>query len=150
MFSKSKEAVMYLLVNTGPITKTKLIKLLFLADKEALNHYGESITNLKYVKYFYGPYPREIEDILSDLYAHNYIYYTQELTFDGKLYYLVSPKQKIDPQDFKRLSESEKYILKKVATKFGMKTLGEILDIVYELEEVKNAEFGQRILVISM
>jgi hypothetical protein len=51
----------------GAPTKTKLLKLLYLADVENWRDHGQRLTNLDWIFYLYGPWNREYDELLSEM-----------------------------------------------------------------------------------
>jgi len=142
--SKGEEATRYILEKVDNISKTKLIKLLFLADRSFLktNKADLSITGFRYVRYFYGPYSVEIEDVVGSLSIKGLIEYRKHITPKDEVYLISKTDKKVK---FEHLKEEEKKTLAKIAEEFGSKSLPEILDKIYDLDEVKRAEFGDEI-----
>jgi len=58
------QAIYYLLEQLGPTNKMKLIKLLYLADKYHLIHYGRTLTEDTYYAMNFGPVGSLTRDIL--------------------------------------------------------------------------------------
>ena len=60
--------ILYFVINTkGYITKTQLVKFLYLADLYAVKWQGKQITDLNWVYYQFGPYEEEIDNELERL-----------------------------------------------------------------------------------
>ena len=49
------------------LTKTKLMKLIFLVDYEYYKRHGRTFTGSTYIKYFYGPFSMEIVEIIDEM-----------------------------------------------------------------------------------
>jgi len=66
MCDKLRDVILYFLNRLGVIeSRTKLVKLLYLADVEAKKKLDRTITGLNYIYHFYGPYaPEIIEKVL--------------------------------------------------------------------------------------
>ncbi|AKI96733.1 hypothetical protein IX53_01625 [Kosmotoga pacifica] len=146
---KNEELILNVLKLAGPITKTKLVKLLFLIDNEASAKINKKISSFAYVKYFYGPYPPELEDILSYLSAKGIIHYNENISCNGRRYYLIS----IDSPEYQKrgemaniFSEKEEQIIRSIVNKYKDKSLEDILESVYALDSVEKATFGADIL----
>jgi Protein of unknown function (DUF4065) len=60
----AKLILFFVLKTKGNITKTQLVKFLYLADLYSVKWLGKQITDLKWIRYHYGPYEEEIERIL--------------------------------------------------------------------------------------
>jgi len=146
--------VLFLLSEVGDIVKTKLVKLLFLADYKAREGLGRKISNFEYVRYLYGPYPRDIETVLAYLEAKGVIGYEERINQRGDTYYLIYPKRSDFEESLKAIphgkevapSEEEKAILHEIAEAYGQKSLEEILEEVYDMGVLKEVPFAEPIL----
>lgn len=147
--NKNFAIVTELLRKAGSLTKTKLVKILFLIDLDYYKKKHKKLSNFTYIRYFYGPYPKEIEQILGYLNALGIINYEAHISFEGQTYYLISVNNN---DKFKKLKlhqslDSEaKELIKKIAEKYSKKSLDYILEQVYDLNEVKSKSFGEKIL----
>jgi hypothetical protein len=119
----------YVVDHGGYLTKTKLLKLLYLFDVEYYRVYRQTYTGLEWKFFHLGPWVREFDEIL------------QTLVAQGALIEIVSSKPEFDTK-FYRASEPTRIddlfhsykdvaILKTLLDKWGEKTTGEILDYVY-------------------
>ena len=142
--SDLEKIMIYLIGKAGPITKTKLVKLLYLIDVAYKKSHQKILTGLKYVKYFYGPYSRDIDEALKNLYASNLISYEEHFTADGRRYYLISLKDDVKIPDVDGDVEG---VIDKVVKKYAFKRLDDILDVIYSMDEVKGAKFGEPIRI---
>ncbi|ABQ47733.1 conserved hypothetical protein [Thermotoga petrophila RKU-10] len=131
---KTYEVIRAILRKTGPILKTKLLKLLFLVDYYAIKKIGKQITDLDYKKYFYGPYDKNFELVLNKMYVEGLIHTEEHI---------------IEPGPFEtgkiNLSNEEKEILDEVLQKYGEMTLNEVLEEIYKLDEIKKYSLHSRI-----
>ncbi len=66
---KLEEAILFFLdrANNGHLGKTKLMKLLYYADFDHAEQYGEPITGATYRKYPQGPVPVEASGVLDEM-----------------------------------------------------------------------------------
>ena len=55
------------------VGRTRLMKLLFLVDAIHSRLYGRTATGLKWVRWYYGPFSREVLDAIDDLYEEGLI-----------------------------------------------------------------------------
>lgn len=132
--------VSYVNEHGGYITKTKLLKLLYLFDVEFYRAYGRTFTQFQWKYFHLGPWTREFDPLLDRLLSR------------GKLVGHTSERSEFDTQ-FLRASESvdlrkpvanykEEAILKIVLDTWGTTTTGEILDYVYF--QTEPMEYGIR------
>ncbi len=64
------ELVKYLLKNYGPLPQKKLQKLAYMAEIEYIQKHGKRLSDLSFIKYYYGPYSLDItsiEDLEEDI-----------------------------------------------------------------------------------
>ena len=121
----------------GELGRTRLMKLLYLADYEARRYLGRPLSTLKYVWHYYGPFDASVDAILNKLKADGAIVETPVAYPSGKNGYLYSrgPQEIVptfDPPDLA--------ILSYVCEKYSAVSLRELLDeIVYQTEPMKAA-----------
>jgi hypothetical protein len=121
--------VSYVTEHGGYITKTKLLKLLYLFDIEFYRMHGKTFTGFQWKYFHLGPWTREFDPLLV------------ELITDGDLI-----EHPIEGPDFDaryiRASEAvnlkapfdtykDESVLKSILDRWGPSTTGEILDYVY-------------------
>ena len=122
-------------------SKTKLVKLLYLLDYETFKKKGNIFTGLTYKKYYYGPYSRTIEEVISSLKNKGAIMVLQRTGTSGRDYYVFKLVKDIETLDSKEKQEIQDRL-----ESYLNETLDEILDDVYSTEPVQNTKFGQEIL----
>lgn len=121
--------VSYVTEHGGYITKTKLLKLLYLFDVEFYRACGRTFTQFQWKYFHLGPWTKEFDPVLSSLLS------------DGELAEHTSERSEFDTK-FLRATElvdlrkplanyKEEAILKIVLDTWGGRTTGEILDYVY-------------------
>jgi len=119
----------YVVEHGGYLTKTKLLKLLYLFDVEYFRVHRQTYTGFQWKFFHLGPWAREFDDVL------------QTLLGQGVLTEIASYKPEFETRFF-RASEpiriedvfqsyKDEGALKVVLNKWGDKTTGEILDYVY-------------------
>jgi uncharacterized phage-associated protein len=119
------------------ITRTRLMKLLFLVDYIHWKRCGRKLTNLEWRTYLFGPFSREVLDILDELEDGGKVI-VEEIEKGVYLY-----KAYEEPTN---LSEAVKSLVNEVVEKFGKLSLDELLNYVYSLNEVKRTGIGEVIL----
>ncbi|AEX85572.1 hypothetical protein Marpi_1162 [Marinitoga piezophila KA3] len=142
--NKNYAIILEVLNEAKTLTKTKLVKILFLIDLYYNKMRGKKLSTLDYTLYFYGPYPAEIEKILGYLKAFDYINFEERLSYEGKRYYLISISKEF--KENKLLTDEEKAFIKNVVNRYSRKDLDEILKEVYAMDKVKNGKFGEVIM----
>jgi Protein of unknown function (DUF4065) len=111
------------------ITKTKLLKLLYLVDVEYYRVHRKILTEFKWKYFHLGPWTSEYDPVLDNLVSCNQIIRTR------------SNKPEIDAEFYRTQIETElenifedfkdEFILKRILNTWGSKTTGEILDYIY-------------------
>lgn len=146
-FSKLEKVIIYVISKLpNDVTRTKLVKLLYLIDLASFKEKKTSITNLIYVSYHYGPYCPKIIEALNNL---NSFEIQEELntSMDGNTFYLYSlgthPRLKYSPD--KLLKAEEKDIIDEILDNYGHKSLKCLLKIVYETKAYKKTPLGKEI-----
>lgn len=121
------------------VTRTELVKYLYLYDLQASSEgLGTGVT---YKNYYYGPYSDEIIDMLKELVEKGVVkerYYVKP----DKQYYIYSTGPEAQSQN---LSRREKEVIDKIIDEHGTEDLDSLLDEIYNTEEYKDVEFGEKI-----
>jgi hypothetical protein len=125
----------------GAPTKTKLLKLLYLADVENWRDHGQRLTDLNWIFYLYGPWTNEYDDLLSEMKSEGLIDIRpgQE---DGEATFINA----LRPAKLENvaLSTPTYFALKELIERWGPQRTADLLDYVYfETEPMLNAERGQ-------
>lgn len=124
---------------SGQITRTRLVKFIYLADYEARRWLGRPISSLMYFFEHYGPYdkgfPEHIDHVrgLIEEEPRRWVDYT------GYVYHFKGPHR---PHAFDR---EETIILNHIVTKYAHLPLPELLDeVVYQTEPMREAKASER------
>lgn len=114
------EALYYILRKIKKADKIKLVKLMYLADKYHLIHYGRTITNDDYYAMEHGPVGTTVKDVLSldpfHMSSKAYKYAARLLEVINDKDFVANPDARVV---FDMLSESDREALDFVAEKFG-------------------------------
>ncbi|MDY6263118.1 MAG: Panacea domain-containing protein [Fibrobacter sp.] len=138
----------------GKTSIRKLMKLLFLIDKEHLNKYGRLVSEDRYFAAPYGPVP----SITLGIFEKKEKYIKQALKIGAlsdtdtlKLFDAVFDvnenivSRKGECSKDKRLSSSDKKIIDKVINDYGSMEEQEIIDYTHELNEFRETKPGDQI-----
>jgi hypothetical protein len=121
--------VSYVTGHGGYLTKTKLLKLIYLFDVEFFRVHRRTFTEFQWKYFHLGPWTREFDPLLSDLVASGTLLEatSAKSDYDTKFY---RPSEEVE---IGRLFEkySDEAILKNVLDTWGECSTGEILDYVY-------------------
>ena len=143
--------VMYYFVSAlnGVLGKTHLQKLIFLTDLLASKRFGQPITKMKYVRYTHGPYSKDLDSYIEKLVSSGLIEQRQFPMFSNPEHYYSRfyQKQIVDSKDFlvQAVGAEKMLLVDEVSQSYGNKSLQQVLDFVYSLEEVKDADFDSPI-----
>lgn len=110
--------------NDGRIPKTKLAKLLYLADFAWFYNHFESMSGLQYRKQAQGPVPDEYFRMIDELYDDGSI----SIKFSGKAQMIGTN----EPLDDSRLSAEEKDLIGKIAEEWKPARTQTIVDFTHE------------------
>ncbi|UCH00855.1 MAG: SocA family protein [Deltaproteobacteria bacterium] len=128
------------------ITRTKLVKLLYLIDLYYARVKSRSLTGLTYRSYYFGPYSGEIINAINQLKGYEIEEYSNT-SLDGREYYLyrpgMNPRWEVPPA----LEYEEERVIDQVVSEHGNKSLDEILRYVYNTEPYKNCKKGRPIVL---
>ena len=119
----------------GPMARTKLMKLLFLIDRELHRRFGSTVFRWKMYKY--GPFFREVLDVLDDMEIDGFV--VAKVTNDAIIYELASTVPAELPQEVKETAD-------KILETWARRSFDELLTYVYNMEEVKEAWPGKPLL----
>ena len=125
------------------VGRTRIIKLLFLADLLAKKKRRKSLTGTRYYYHIYGPYSVEIANAIDSLVRRRLLQDFPEPTEFGLAhnYKLTAKGRKSLSQS--RLSDEEREILDRVIKLYGNLPLLDLLDSVYATEPMKKAVPGK-------
>jgi len=119
------DLIMYVL-RRGPTARTKLMKLLFLIDRELHRRHGATVFRWKMYKY--GPFSREVLVTLDDMEIYGSI--VSRVEEDDIVYELASTAPAELPREVKEVADQ-------VLETWAHRSLDDLLSYVYSLEEVK-------------
>ena len=118
------------------LTRTKLVKLVFLADYFYKERFGRTISGLSYTYYFYGPYSRTLIDIVQSM-VPDFIMEKETVLSSGSICYLYLP----GPRPVSNVLEpDEEATIDEIVREFGRRNLSSILSKVYELPVMQHAK----------
>ncbi|MEC4815828.1 MAG: Panacea domain-containing protein [Scytonema sp. PMC 1069.18] len=134
--SKAVQAAAILLkLRGGKMSYMKLIKLLYLVDREALLRWGRPVTYDSYVSMRHGPVLSEVLDRISEGDPPGVTSIWNQYISEPRKYE-VELKQDCPPDD---LSEAEEQLICEIFNKFGHNTRWELVELLHEvLPEWKN------------
>ena len=119
----------------GPMARTKLMKLLFLIDRELYQRLGSTVFRWKMYKY--GPFSREVLDVPDDMEIDGFV--VAKVADDAIIYELSSTAPVELPQEVKEVADQ-------ILETWAHKSLDDLLTHAYNLEEVKKTWPGKPLL----
>ena len=123
----AREVVLWFLnKHGGKLDILKLVKLIFLADREHLFRYGRTIVGGFYVAMQHGPVPSNLYDDLKDAKQ-----FPDKHPYDFSGEYQLTAKESFDEDEF---SESELEILEMIDSEFGKMDPFKLRDLTHELK----------------
>ena len=134
-FDAHKADLIRYVLRRGPMARTKLMKLLFLIDRELHRRFGSTVFRWKMYKY--GPFSREVLDVLDDMEIDGFV--VAKVTDDAIIYELASTAPAELPQEVKETAD-------KILETWAHKSLDELLTYVYNLDDVKETWPGKPLL----
>ena len=135
VFDAYKAELIQYVLRRGPMVRTKLMKLLFLIDRELHRKFGAAVFHWKMYKY--GPFSREVLDVLDDMEIDGFV--VAKVTDDAIIYELASTAPTELPQEVKEAAD-------KILETWARRSLDELLTYVYNLEDVKETWPGKPLL----
>lgn len=114
----------------GKVPKTKLAKLLYLADFAWFYDHLESMSGMQYRKIAYGPVPDNFFRALDELEESGKIV-IEHKSPDGKDMFLISESESNKNEKIQTLSKEENSLMKKIAEKWKGKNTKEIVNFTH-------------------
>ena len=114
----------------GKIPKTKLAKLLYLADFAWFYNNLQSMSGMQYRKIAYGPVPDTFFRVLDELEEDGKITIERK-NDDGKEMFLISELESNKNEKIQTVSMPEKALMKKIAEKWKDKKTQEIVNFTH-------------------
>lgn len=148
MKSTAKELVLSVLTRIKELdtsaSKTKLLKLLYLADIEHFRTTGDTLTGFDWIFYWYGPWSSDYDHLLDQMEAEAVLARNQWAAggLDGERL------SAIEPRDLgKIIADTNEYFrIRRLVDTFAGLATPELLDFVYfDTEPMVGAEKGKRL-----
>jgi hypothetical protein len=120
----------------GFITKTQLIKFLYLADLYAVKWTEKQLTNLDWRYYLYGPWNDETDQALKSLYERGFLgeYKKNQSIF-------IEPREHCPSLESLDLSQGLELMLRNIRKEWiGADKLDQLLEYVYQTEPMLEAK----------
>lgn len=135
--SMTAKLILFFVIRTkGHITKTQLVKFLYLADFYSTKWSGKQITNLNWYFYNHGPWEQDIQNCLDEMDGKQV---KQTLGYEGAI--LIKPGSEIPDESELELPESMKFVLDNIRREWagsGRENFQRLMDYVYETAPMKD------------
>jgi len=133
-------SIIYFLVKkSNNLGKTKLMKLIYLADYEFFKQYNKKISNLDYIKWDFGPFSPDIYNCL-DYMADSGIITIQKLKSFYKLRDYFSFKVEQNYNYRENLESNEIDFIEYILSKYDNMEIDDIKNITYKTEPMIEAK----------
>lgn len=145
LYPNLSRAIEHVVDTHGPIEgRTRIIKLVFLSDREWWTTHKRVYTEAHYYRWNHGPFAKEILSSLESMDGIEVI--ERRIPFDGGATYAYS-KGNQSRLSRVQLDATFLEILNRTAKAWSNRPLKQLLDHVYGLADFKNVEFGGELLV---
>lgn len=130
------------------LTRTGLVKLLYLVDLRSWERRGRPLTQLRWIWHNYGPYAAEITEAVADLEGNNELHVEAVRNAYGSIVYRIhsGPKASL----YGVLSDEDKQLIADVVTEFGTYTPSTLTMLTYQTVPIDNARMRFAPLDFSM
>lgn len=126
--TKLQQAVVYITGKLHSVPRTKLVKLVYLADEMFYNEFGRQLTEAVYRRQPRGPLPLHFNTVIDEM-RGNELQVTERPVGNGVSYI---HKLGINPRFAVQLNTDEQRVLDNVLHYFSRLSLDTILDVVYK------------------
>jgi len=126
---KLEELILCLAESASEIGITKLEKLMYLCDFEAIKELGESITGDTYRNFQWGPVPKHFIPAYENLLNEGRLEKREIRLKSGKDFTELRPRDKCSPQAF---SDAEWAIINAVLKEHGNKNVAELVKLTHD------------------
>lgn len=138
--TKLCKAIEHLIDAWGPIDgRTRLLKLVYLADFAWMQRHGSTYTEAKYYRWNHGPFSREVLNSIAWMDGIEIVESTQPWERGETYRYRSGNSTRLAKVD---LDPEFVAILDEVGERWRSRPLKELLDFVYAEEGFKEKEFG--------
>lgn len=131
---KTLDLILYIIDNIHLATVTSITKLLYLIDLTCVSDGRGKVTNIDYIRYYYGPYSSSIKNAIDKLLKENKIVASLRTLASGEpfLEYNIAPESKqIEFED------DNKDIIDELLNSLGGLSPSQLTKIAYGTEPMK-------------
>jgi uncharacterized protein YwgA len=125
-----KKLLIYLLKNTSGMSRTSLVKFVYLFEYYYRNKYGKHFTETQFIRYNYGPFDQNIIDTVSELTNEGIVNVVQGHYMDSTTYvYKLNTQSQYYAYD--ELTGKERFVADVLISKLKNLTATEIANFSY-------------------
>lgn len=124
---------------------TKLMKLVFLADVEHAQLFGERLcdVDINWTWYDHGPFSRRVYEAIESLDEQGYVHDTMAIR-----HRLIRPAESTDSTKTSTLTPAQRYALGRVLHRYGSLSLKAVKQVAYATQTMHDAEPGMSLDVL--
>lgn len=141
--SRIEDAVMHFITRYDQdtvLTRTKLVKLLYLADKKHFLTHDRTITGIRYFKYSYGPFSNCILDAVDGLEETGQIHIETHMTDNGRQYHHEPCCQHSHTDSSSSLTDTHFETLDAIHDEYASLDTTTIVESIYNTDPVQSIE----------
>lgn len=134
MRRKLESILLHIMATAGrEVSRTEVMKMLYLSEIEYRRLYGESMTDVMFVRYRYGPYSQAVMDILDVMVASG-IVECRQIAYSSGSYKVL---YRALTQDNDALSEQERFVVERVVSICRGVDLNSLKELTYSTPPMK-------------
>lgn len=122
----TKELIKYLVSNMSVSTITSLTKMLYLIDLASVSSGKQKTTDFNYVRYYYGPYDRNIRKTLDELIEYGELIVSIQASPSGEPYMIYKLPEGVTGYEYDYLNPEIVSDLTQSLGHFSAKTLTDL------------------------
>ena len=126
---RTKELIKYLVSNMSVSTITSLTKMLYLIDLASVSSGKEKTTDFNYVRYYYGPYDKRIEETLNDLIIYGELIVNVRTSSNGEPYMIYKLPEGVTEYEYDDINSD---IVDNLTQNLGHLSAKTLTDIAYK------------------
>lgn len=131
------------------ISKTKIVKLLYLVDVEHFRSYGDTVTGFTWKYHYYGPYTSEVEDVFRRLSVD--LPQDEVRTAKGYKAFVFRSSEEAEYEFNEQVSQRVRNIVERILRRWAPEELHPLLSYVYfDTEPMRNAKPGDMLDFLSI
>lgn len=134
--------IVYFLINEAPeeLGITKLMKLVFLADIEHMQLYGERLCDIEWGWYNFGPFSPSVYGAVETLDAEGLV---QDVLMTERR--TIRRAGMLENETPTCLHARHRYAIRRILSRYGKLSLPAIKQVAYATETMQNAKQGERL-----